>query len=59
MGRPSQVMLSKKEQSLVLKEWKTCKNARAIAEKLGFKRHHVMYFIESRGLTTFSESSYQ
>lgn len=59
MSRPTQVMLSKKEQAQVLKAWKTCKNARTIAEQLGFPRHHVMHFVEVQGLTSFSESSYR
>jgi hypothetical protein len=59
MSRPTTVMLSKKEQSQVLKAWKRCKNARTIAEDLGLKRHHVMHFVEVQGLTSFSESSYR
>jgi predicted ester cyclase len=59
MARPSHVTLTKKEQAQVLKAWKTCKNARTIAEQLGFSRHHVMYFVETQGLTSFSESSYR
>lgn len=59
MSRPTQVMLSKKEQAQVLKAWKTCKNARTIAETLGLKRRHVMHFVEMSGLTSFSEGSYR
>jgi hypothetical protein len=59
MSRPEQIKLKKAEQKAVLKEWKTTKNARKIAEKLGFPRHHVMFFLETQNLCTFSESSYR
>jgi len=59
MSKPQTVTLKKNEQKAVLREWKTTKNARKIAEKLGLPRHHVMYFMEMQNLCSFSESSYR
>ena len=59
MSKPMSVTLKKMEQKSVLKEWKVTKNARKIAEKLGLPRHHVMYFLETQNLCSFSESSYR
>ena len=58
MSRPKMITLKKVEQKTILKEWKTTKNARKIAEKLGLPRHQVMMFCESQHLCSFSESSY-
>jgi len=58
MSRPTQVTLKKAEKAQVMKEWKSTKNARKIAEKLGMKRHQVMAFLESQNLCSFSDSSY-
>ena len=59
MSKPTKINLKKAEQKAVLKEWKMCKNARKIAEKLNLPRHHVMFFCEQNNLCTFSESSYR
>ena len=59
MSRPVAVTLSKKDQRSVLSAWKKgTHNARRIAEDLNLKRHWVMFFLESQGLTSFSEGSY-
>lgn len=59
MSRPMQMTLKSKETKAVMKEWKTTKNARKIAEKLGLKRHQVMLFLEMERLCSFSEGSYR
>jgi hypothetical protein len=59
MAKPTQITLSKKEQKDVTKAWKTCKDARKISEDLHLKRHHVMFFIESQGWSSYSEGSYK
>ena len=58
MSRPTQITLKAKEQKAVMKEWKSTKDARVIATKLGFPRRQVMHFLESQNLCSFSESSY-
>ena len=58
MAKPTTITLSKKEQQLILREFKTTKNARKIADNNGLKRLHVMAFLEEKGLCSFSESSY-
>jgi len=58
MSRPTTVTLTTKEQKEVLKEWKTTKNARKIAEKLKLPRAQVMIWCENQNLCKFSDSSY-
>jgi len=56
--------LTKKEEQQVLsmfngnKQRKACRNARTIAEQLELPRARVMVFLNNRGLTHYSESSY-
>jgi len=59
MSRPMQMTLKSKEVKAVMKEWKTTKNARKIAEKLGLPRHQVMFHLEMERLCSFSEGSYR
>jgi len=59
MAKLTSVNLSKKEQASILKSWKTCKNARTISEHLSLPNRQVMFFIESQGLSRYSEGSYR
>ena len=58
MAKPKECSLKKKEQSAVMRDFKTIKNARKIAENLKLPRYQVMYLLESKGLASYSESSY-
>jgi len=58
MARPDQVTLKKKEQQLVLREWKKRQNARYIADQTQLPRHQVMAFLETQGVASYSEGSY-
>ncbi len=42
-----------------MKMWKQKPNARFIADSTGLPRHQVMAFLESQGVTTYSEGSYR
>ncbi len=59
MARPEQISLKKKEQTLILKEWKKRQNARVIANTHQLPRYQVMAFLENQGLVSFSEGSYR
>jgi hypothetical protein len=59
MARPKQITLKKREQATVMKMWKQKPNARFIADSTGLPRHQVMAFLESQGVTTYSEGSYR
>lgn len=59
MSRPSEFILTKKEQAQIKKMYKhETTDARKISEALSLKRHHVMLFLECEGLTRYSAGSY-
>lgn len=59
MSKPTSVTLSKKDQKAVLSAWKKgTHSARKISDDLHTPRHQTMFFLESQGLTSFSEGSY-
>lgn len=58
MARPKQITLKKREQATIMKMWKNKPNARYIADETGFNRHQVMAFLESQGVTKYSDGSY-
>lgn len=65
MSRPARSNLTKAQQKIVLSKFKGSKtekpmlNARKISNVTGFPRHHVMAFLEEKGLRTYSDSSYK
>lgn len=58
MAKPQEVTLTKKDQQLVLREFKKTVNARKIAEENSLPRLQVMAFLENKGLRSYSDSSY-
>jgi hypothetical protein len=57
--RPKELQMTKKDQAAVLKLFKTTIDARKIANMLGLRRHMVMFFLESKGLSHYSVNSYK
>ena len=64
MSKQYEVKLTKVQQRKVLsmfngnKKRKGVKSAHTIASNLSVPRHYVMYFLETEGLRSYSESSY-
>lgn len=59
MSKPTEVSLTKKDQKTILGLFKKgITNCRTLAKEINSSRREVMFFLESQGLMSYSEGSY-